>query len=615
MKKSGSDRGRPAFTLLEVALAGVAGSVLFASGLYSFSEGQRAVQTVYHELMVQNVARDLQQSLDAHLPASVAGASSALQLELLSPDASSADFGLGDLRLRWRDGTDAASTTGGQLSVSLDAGATFMPAIGLGARGMLDQTVFGYREYETELEASPPETGFTAYIDPRVRESLLRVLARLTRDGNVPVYLQAVWAPRVVNWSHLDQLSPTPGPGDSDGDGVSDAGDRYPWDPGRNTNGVGNFLPIVFSETSVDATALGASVNVFEGGGSGNFGWVTWDGSGSAPALAGMLTNPGAYTYINPNNPADNSLELGDWVSGNTGISNAASVRNALDTHLGQEGIVLVWNAFEGEGSGAAYRTAGYARVVLTGYHLPSKNITATFLGRCDREGNLLPGVSNGEAPGVVTAPSPEILTEVTVAPSPSPTPLDSPTPTPEPTETPSDSPSSTPSPSAEPTSTPTPEPTPPPSDEVYGVMIKDAVFAGRATGYETGNLKSGDSTWRHCNWNGSTAVSDWAARFTFPGNSGTYVNPLSATDTHLDVGDPITKFNNCDNNAALIAPLSDVRDEGRTVVVPLFSGISSGRATISGFANVQLISFALNGTDKMKFRFLGTCRSDGSAL
>jgi cell division septation protein DedD len=610
MRRLGSSGSRPAFTLLEVALAGVAGSILFASGVYSFSEGQRAVQVLYHELMVQNVARDLQQSLEGALPANLAGvASGTMSLELSAPDATRADWGVGGVQLRWRDGEDPASTTGGMLSISVDAGSTFLPAVGIGTRGMLDQAVFGYRQYETALEALPPETGFTAYIDPRVRESMLRVLARLTRDGNVPLYLQGVWAPRVLSWSQLDGLLPPAGPGDSDADGVSDADDRYPWDPERHTNGVGNFLPIVFSEATVDSTAVGASLNVFEGGGSGNFGWVTWDGTANATSLAGMLSNLVGYTYVNPNDPSDNSLELGDWVMGNTGISNASSVRTALDGHLGAEVIVLVWGDYTGSGGGAAYRTVGYSRVILTGYNLPAKNITATFLGRCDRNGNLLPGVSNGEAPGTVAAPSPEVVTDVPALPSPTPTPSVSPTPTPEPSATASSEPS------AEPTPSPTPTPTPPPSDEVYGVMIKDAVFAGCTAGYETGNMSSGDATWRYCAWNGATAVTDWEPRFTFPGNSGTYQNPSDAADTHLDVGDPITVYDNCDNHADLIAPLSDVKNAAHVIVVPLYSGVSSGEATISGFAKVQLLSYSLNGKDKMKFRFVGTCGSDGSTL
>lgn len=55
-------------------------------------------------------------------------------------------------------------------------------------------------------------------------------------------------------------------------------------------------------------------------------------GSNATGTLATSLTSPGdAGTYTNPNNPADHELDLDDWVWGDPGISNANSVRDALD--------------------------------------------------------------------------------------------------------------------------------------------------------------------------------------------------------------------------------------------------------------------------------------------
>jgi hypothetical protein len=145
--------------------------------------------------------------------------------------------------------------------------------------------------------------------------------------------------------------------------------------------------------------------------------------------------------------------------------------------------------------------------------------------------------------------------------------------------------------------------------------MVNDAVFAGRSAGYTTASLACADSNWRWAQWNSTTSNAAWGARLTAPGNSETYVNPDSAGDTHLDVGNAITRNTGLNNNGTIKDPLDAVVTGNVVVVVPIYSGITGTKATISGFAKVEIESYNLNGADTMAFKFLGTCKSDGSAL
>src|SRR5262249_14898215 len=138
---------------------------------------------------------------------------------------------------------------------------------------------------------------------------------------------------------------------------------------------------------------------IYNGTQPGNFGWLSWGGSPSEPTLVTSLTPPGdSSTYVNPDNPADHQVNIGDWVSSKPGVSNSKNVRNALDALENVDIIVPVWNQSRGQGANAAYRIVAFARVRLISYQLPSKNrITARFLGyaSCTAQ-NVGPSVNAG---------------------------------------------------------------------------------------------------------------------------------------------------------------------------------------------------------------------------
>jgi hypothetical protein len=140
-----------------------------------------------------------------------------------------------------------------------------------------------------------------------------------------------------------------------------------------------DLYPIALSAQSVSNVAPGTVLDIFNGTQPGNFGWLTWGGSPSEPTLVASLTPPG---NVNPDDPADHQLSVGDWVSGKPGVSNSKNVREALDVLKTLDITVPVWSETRGQGDKAAYRICGFVRVRLLSYQLPGQNrITARFLG------------------------------------------------------------------------------------------------------------------------------------------------------------------------------------------------------------------------------------------
>lgn len=470
MTRLASSRGkRRGYTLVEVALATVTGTVLLISLAYTSRELQRAVGAVYGEALLQTVVRDLQGSLDSQIQTKLSALASAsgthVQLDMNNFASGNMTMQLGpNYYLRFVESTNPFSP-GGQLMSSSD-GVNWQPVIGIGAREMLDQSNFGYATYFSSAESAPPSDAIVFNIDGRVKEDLVRINNRMARSELVPMYLQDTYAPRSTKWSWFTTSAPVGSAGtDTDGDGVNDASDPFPWDPTKSAFNQGGLIPIaVYQGTVAGATPGTMLPDIFNGSGSGQFGWLSWNGDGSAPYLAQMIQDPTSTVYNNPNNPNDHRLDPGDWVNGNTGVSNSSSVRAGMDSLIGVPVTVLLWD----QASGGDYHTSGFARVVMTAYSLPGKWIRAEFLGLSDRDGNLVPS-TGGSTGSVVTPPSAGPVATPTPAPTSTPggtvSVAPSPTPTPDasalPSATPTPAASATAAPTATPTATPTPVPTP----------------------------------------------------------------------------------------------------------------------------------------------------------
>lgn len=161
-----------------------------------------------------------------------------------------------------------------------------------------------------------------------------------------------------------------------------------------------DLYPIALSKNAVENAKVGDTItDIWNGSGSGSFGWLTWTGNVSEPTLATSLTPPGnSSTYINPNNVGDHIISVGDWISSKPGDVNSSAVRSRLSALESRDIIVPVWDTTNCRGgSNAAFRTWNYAKVRITKYDLaggpqtgpagvcnekPGKNtITATFKG------------------------------------------------------------------------------------------------------------------------------------------------------------------------------------------------------------------------------------------
>ena len=144
------------------------------------------------------------------------------------------------------------------------------------------------------------------------------------------------------------------------------------------------LYPVALSVRSLEGAAPGTEVlDILNGAQPGNFGWLTWIGNPSTPTLVASLSAPGnSSTYVNPDDPADREVSVGDWIHGKPGVSNGKKIREALDALRTSEITVPVWDEVRGHGATVAYRVAAFARVRLLSYRLPGQNrISARFLG------------------------------------------------------------------------------------------------------------------------------------------------------------------------------------------------------------------------------------------
>lgn len=160
------------------------------------------------------------------------------------------------------------------------------------------------------------------------------------------------------------------------------------------------LYPLAIPSASLSNAVPGVTVlDIFNGTGPEQFGWLSWGGSPSEPALVASLTPPGnSATYVNPDNAADHQISIGDWVSSKPGVSDSKQVREALDALKNVDITIPVWNQTRGAGDKAAYRISGFATVRVLSYHLPQQNrITARFIGHTTcAEQNLAPVVNAG---------------------------------------------------------------------------------------------------------------------------------------------------------------------------------------------------------------------------
>ncbi len=152
---------------------------------------------------------------------------------------------------------------------------------------------------------------------------------------------------------------------------------------------VCGLYPITLHISLVEAATPGDElVDILSGTQPGNFGWLSWTGDPSSPALATALTPPGnSDTYVNPTDSTDHLVSIGDSVEGVPSITNSAAVGDALDNLKGVLIEIPIWDSSLQQGNNTVYHIVRFALVEITGYHLPSENrISAIFhdFARCE---------------------------------------------------------------------------------------------------------------------------------------------------------------------------------------------------------------------------------------
>jgi Flp pilus assembly protein TadG len=142
-----------------------------------------------------------------------------------------------------------------------------------------------------------------------------------------------------------------------------------------NVGRAGNLMPLT-TMCPPDGFIYGQVYELMDGDldAPGNFGWLSWTGSNSAPTLAQNIESPA-------NSPV---LEVGDWVQTTTGATYGSFVATALDGWIGIPVTIPLYDQITGTGNGARYRVCGFAQFVLVSHS--NKMVSGRFVR------NLIPG-------------------------------------------------------------------------------------------------------------------------------------------------------------------------------------------------------------------------------
>jgi Flp pilus assembly protein TadG len=130
----------------------------------------------------------------------------------------------------------------------------------------------------------------------------------------------------------------------------------------------------------------GQTYDIWQGGGAGNFGWLSWNGATSATYLYQELTQGHVPDYSDPHGMCD-AIATGCWVQGLPGVSNKSQVRDELDKWIARGTanppvplITVIFDTSEGNGSSVNYHIVGFAAFIIQSYDLSSGNINGKFV-------------------------------------------------------------------------------------------------------------------------------------------------------------------------------------------------------------------------------------------
>jgi VCBS repeat-containing protein len=136
-------------------------------------------------------------------------------------------------------------------------------------------------------------------------------------------------------------------------------------------------------------------IDAFQGSGSGQFGWLTWNpnpSNNNANYAYEELINPrlSMTDFTDANDPNDHSLSIGDDISSGPGVMNSNDVDNALEALVGKTIRVPIYSTGGGTGQNTYFTVTHFAVIRVDQICLPrnscpgvsgnDKRIKATFL-------------------------------------------------------------------------------------------------------------------------------------------------------------------------------------------------------------------------------------------
>ena len=141
---------------------------------------------------------------------------------------------------------------------------------------------------------------------------------------------------------------------------------------------------------------------------------------------------------------------------------------------------------------------------------------------------------------------------------------------------------------------------------DVYPIALSLSSVSNVGTG-KVLNLRNGadQDEFGWLSWTGDGSDEALVQSLTAPGDSDTYVNPLNRADRVLTVRNWV-RATGSDKSSRMRSALDKLKK--KEIVVPLWYQVDRnlGAYRVAGFATVKLLSYELNGTDKISVRFLG---------
>lgn len=167
--------------------------------------------------------------------------------------------------------------------------------------------------------------------------------------------------------------------------------------------------PLTARQSIIDGKAIGSPIDILDGkdsggggGGGGDWGWLTWNPVEDDENYLGLELQ---YMQISGNdftNPAvldDHTLNVGDYVASLNGTVNSDDTRDLMESLVGQEIIIPIWDDTDPNGFDTfynpnrhppqvgAYLISSFVKVridFVNNINIPQKTITATYLGPAD---------------------------------------------------------------------------------------------------------------------------------------------------------------------------------------------------------------------------------------